>query len=224
MGNIAAMLTRAYAAIGLSVLACCAVLLVSNDEVALASVPEQSLVQEFERSCYTRECSAMENGGEVCATHQHGCAALRVSSAMAPFVQTAERHVFDQAAAFHLFAHEMLGEDGFNRLAPELTAVKKLKVQKAGKTKSAGLKVLAGPAAKMDKKKLAKIRKKLAPLIAAKKAYYASVAKAKKKYIVPYGKVVKKAQKPYLAAQKKYIGTMTKAKKKFMVPFSKIVM
>merc|ERR1711959_834205 len=86
----------------------------------------------------------------------------------------------------------MLGEDGFNHLASELTDVKKLTIKKSKKTKSAPLKVVAGPAAKVDKKKLAKIRKKLAPMIAAKKKYYASVAKAKKKYIVPYGKVMKK--------------------------------
>merc|ERR1711959_796415 len=117
----------------------------------------------------------------------------------------------------------MLGEDGFNHLASELTDVKKLTIKKSKKTKSAPLKVVAGPAAKVDKKKLAKIRKKLAPLIAAKKKYYASVAKAKKKYIVPYGKVMKKAQKPYLASQKKYLATMVKANKKYMVPFTKIV-
>jgi len=211
---------RAFVAVGLSIMACCAVLvLVPNEEVVLVS----GVPQEYERSCYTRECSITERG-EICATHQHSCAPLRVSLAMAPLVRTAERHVFDQAASFHLFAHEMLGENEYNRALPELAAVRKLKVKKSGKTKSNGLKVVAGPAAGMDKKKLKSIRKKLAPLIAAKKAYYASVAKAKKKYVEPYQATVKKAQKPFLAAQKKFMGAMMKAKKKFMLPFSKIVM
>merc|ERR1711964_836506 len=140
-------LTRAHAAVGLSLLACCAVLLIgSNDEVALASgVMTESEVPQFERSCYTRECSATESGAEICATHQHSCAPLRVSLAMAPFVQSADRHVFDQAASFQLFAHELLGENGFNSHAAELAAVKKLTIKKSAKTKSNGLKVLAGP-------------------------------------------------------------------------------
>merc|ERR1711907_707453 len=197
MGNMM-MHNRAFVAVGLSIMACCAVLvLVPNEEVVLVS----GVPQEYERSCYTRECSITERG-EICATHQHSCAPLRVSLAMAPLVRTAERHVFDQAASFHLFAHEMLGENEYNRALPELAAVRKLKVKKSGKTKSNGLKVVAGPAAGMDKKKLKSIRKKLAPLIAAKKAYYASVAKA----------------------QKKFMGAMMKAKKKYMLPFSKIVM
>merc|ERR1712199_89556 len=196
MGNMM-MNNRAFVAIGLSIMACCAVLvLVPNEEVVLVS----GVPQEYERSCYTRECSITERG-EICATHQHSCAPLRVSLAMAPLVRTAERHVFDQAASFHLFAHEMLGENEYNRALPELAAVRKLKVKKSGKTKSNGLKVVAGPAAGMDKKKLKSIRKKLAPLIA-----------------------VKKAQKPFLAAQKKFMGAMMKAKKKYMLPFSKIVM
>merc|ERR1712054_262831 len=101
-----------------------------------------------------------------------------------------------QAASFHLFAHEMLGENEYNRALPELAAVRKLKVKKSGKTKSNGLKVVAGPAAGKDKKK----------------------------YVEPYQATVKKAQKPFLAAQKKFLGAMMKAKKKFMLPFSKIVM
>merc|ERR1711904_524921 len=176
MGNMM-MNNRAFVAVGLSIMACCAVLvLVPNEEVVLVS----GVPQEYERSCYTRECSITERG-EICATHQHSCAPLRVSLAMAPLVRTAEPHVFDQAASFHLFAHKMLGENEYNRALPELAAVRKLKVKKSGKTKSNGLKVVAGPAAGMDKKKLKSIRKKLAPLIAAKKAYYASVAKVRKK-------------------------------------------
>merc|ERR1711907_156452 len=217
MGNMM-MNNRAFVAVGLSIMACCAVLvLVPNEEVVLVS----GVPQEYERSCYTRECSITERG-EICATHQHSCAPLRVSLAMAPLVRTAERHVFDQAASFHLFAHEMLGENEYNRALPELAAVRKLKVKKSGKTKSNGLKVVAGPAAGMDKKKLKSIRKKLAPLIAAKKAYYASVAKAKKKYVEPYQATVKKAQKPFLAAQKKFMGAMMKEKKKYYASVAKL--
>merc|ERR1711907_636113 len=214
MGNMM-MNNRAFVAVGLSIMACCAVLvLVPNEEVVLVS----GVPQEYERSCYTRECSITERG-EICATHQHSCAPLRVSLAMAPLVRTAERHVFDQAASFHLFAHEMLGENEYNRALPELAAVRKLKVKKSGKTKSNGLKVVAGPAAGMDKKKLKSIRKKLAPLIAAKKAYYASVAKAKKKYVEPYQATVKKAQKPFLAAQKKVHGRDDEGKEEVHAAF-----
>jgi len=101
--------------------------------------------------------------------------------------------------------------------------VEKIKVV-ANKNKAKhALKIKAGPAMGMPKKKLKAIRKKLAPFIAARKAYAKTVGAATKKYLVPYKKEMGKARKPLVVAQKKYLAAMHKAQKKYVAPMNKIV-
>merc|ERR1712093_549221 len=213
---------RFLAAFTLSLIAILAVLqLEDGSDVSLAAA--DATATTMERSCFARECS-ISAGTQICENIQQECAPLRMPRG----VVLAERHVFQPVSSFHLFTHEMVGPRGVDAFIPQLVdvAMGKIKVSKTKKKngkKKSSLKIVTGVANGMDKKKLAMIRKKLAPFIRAKKAYIAVVTKASKKYLTPYKKALKKAQAPLLKAQKKYLASMKKAQMKFVKPYNKIV-
>merc|ERR1711959_12605 len=183
-------------------MALCAVLhLEDGKDVSLVSAGE--VATETHRSCFSRECS-MSGGTEICEHYQQECAPLRG-------MLEVERRVFDPVSSFHLFTHEMVGDEGVNALAPQLVDVSmgKIKVMNTKASKNGALKVFAGPAMGVSKKKLAMIRKKLAPFIMVRKKYLVELRKAQKKYVVPFQKIAMKARAKYfkrVAAVKKKMG------------------
>jgi len=208
---------RFFASITLGLMALCAVLhLEDGKDVSLVSAGE--VATETHRSCFSRECS-MSGGTEICEHYQQECAPLRG-------MLEVERRVFDPVSSFHLFTHEMVGDEGVNALAPQLVDVSmgKIKVMNTKASKNGALKVFAGPAMGVSKKKLAMIRKKLAPFIMVKKRYAAVIGKARKKYLAPFKKALAGPKKAYLKARKKYLVELRKAQKKYVLPFQKIAM
>jgi len=158
-------------------------------------ISQDSTQAVVERSCFGKECVANAGEAETCTVNHHECHPLQMDRHVrTPFMPRfmAERVVprdmrnddsdfFDEWRMPRMRMPRMRMPRMRMQWGPEFIGAHKIQVHNSRKKKkSHALKVVAGPAAHLSKKKLAKLKAYRKKIASARKKFMKTVAKARK--------------------------------------------